>query len=60
LRQHLLIPGDRREAESTHLGIKVSLHLLEKYGGRLLAWSQPGAGAIFTIEFPKQAATFVK
>ena len=54
LRQHLLIPGDRREADSSHLGIKVSLHLLEKYGGRLLAWSKPGAGAKFIIEFPKQ------
>jgi signal transduction histidine kinase len=54
LRQNLLIPGDRREAESTHLGIKVSLHLLEKYGGRLLAWSKPGAGTKFILEFPKQ------
>ncbi len=54
LRLHLLIPGDRREAESSHLGIKVSLHLLEKYGGRLLAWGKPGAGAKFILEFPKQ------
>ena len=56
LRQHLLVPGDRREAESTHLGIKVSLHLLQKFGGRLLIWSKPGAGAKFIIEFPKQPA----
>jgi signal transduction histidine kinase len=55
-RQHLLVPGDRREAESSHLGIKVSLHLLEKYGGRLLAWSRPGAGAKFILEFPKNPA----
>ena len=54
LRQNLLIPGDRRDAESTHLGVKVSLHLLEKYGGQLLAWSKPGAGARFFLEFPKQ------
>ncbi|MCL4500737.1 MAG: ATP-binding protein [Deltaproteobacteria bacterium] len=54
LRQNLLIPGDRREAESTHLGIKVSLHLLEKYGGHLLVWSKPGAGSKFIIEFPKR------
>jgi signal transduction histidine kinase len=53
LMQHLLIPGERREAESSHLGIKVTLHLLERYGGRLLAWSKPGAGAKFIIEFPK-------
>jgi signal transduction histidine kinase len=56
LRQQMLIPGDRREAESSHLGIKVSLHLLEKYGGRLLAWSKPGAGAKFILEFPKHPA----
>jgi signal transduction histidine kinase len=60
LRQHLLIPGDRREADSSHLGIKVTLHLLEKFGGRLLVRSQPGAGAIFTIEIPKHSATRVK
>ncbi len=52
LRQHLLIPGDWREAESSHLGIKVTLHLLEKFGGRLLAWSKPG-GTKFIMEFPK-------
>lgn len=54
LKHNLLIPGDRREAESTHLGIKVSLHLLEKYGGRLLVWSKPGSGTRFILEFPKQ------
>ncbi len=54
LKEHLLIPGDRREAERTHLGLKVSLHLLEKYGGRLSAWSKPGAGAAFIVEVPKQ------
>lgn len=56
LSQHLLIPGDQREAESTHLGIKVTLHLLEKIGGRLLVWSRPGKGAIFIIEIPKRTA----
>ena len=55
LMQHLLVPGERREAESTHLGIKVTLHLLERYGGRLLVWSKPEAGAIFFIEIPKHA-----
>jgi len=53
LKLHLLTPGDRREAESTHLGLKVSLHLLEKSGGRLSAWSAPEAGATFIIEIPK-------
>jgi signal transduction histidine kinase len=56
LMQHLLIPGERREAESTHLGIKVTLHLLERYGGRLLVWSKPEAGAKFILEFPKNPA----
>jgi len=56
LMQHLLIPGERREAESTHLGIMVTLHLLERYGGRLLVWSKPGAGAKFILEFPKNPA----
>ncbi|MFA5112547.1 MAG: hypothetical protein WC443_14140 [Desulfobaccales bacterium] len=48
----LLTPADRRE-ESTHLGLKVSLHLLAKCGGRLGAWSSPGFGATFILEFPK-------
>jgi len=55
LKSLLLVPGERREADSTHLGLKVSIHLLEKCGGRLLVWSQPGAGAIFFIEIPKHA-----
>ncbi|RJR43276.1 MAG: sensor histidine kinase [Deltaproteobacteria bacterium] len=56
LRENLLLPGDRREADSTHLGIKVTLHLLEKAGGRLSAWSRPGAGAKFIIEFPRHVS----
>jgi signal transduction histidine kinase len=55
LKSLLLVAGERREAESTHLGLKVSIHLLEKCGGRLLVWSQPGAGASFFIEVPKHA-----
>jgi len=39
---------------STHLGLETSLHLLQKCGGRLLAWSKPGAGATFIIEIPKR------
>lgn len=54
LRQILLSPPDR--AESTRLGVKVSLHLLEKCGGRLSVWSEPGAGAEFIMEFPKSPA----
>lgn len=52
LEQHLLTPGDRIKAESTHLGLKVTLHLLEKCGGRLSVASRPGAGARFIIEIP--------
>ena len=53
LKSHLLLFEDEREAESTHLGLEVSLHLLRKCGGRLLAWSKPGEGATFIIEIPK-------
>lgn len=53
LKHQILLPSDRREAESTHLGLKVSLHLIVKNGGRLSAWSKPGAGATFFLEFPK-------
>ncbi|MBM4293955.1 MAG: HAMP domain-containing histidine kinase [Deltaproteobacteria bacterium] len=52
LRQNLLLPTER-QADSTHLGLKVSLHLLEKCGGRLSLWSKPGAGALFIMEVPK-------
>jgi signal transduction histidine kinase len=52
LQRHLLTPADRKE-ESTHLGLKVSLHLLAKCGGRLGVLSEPGAGATFILDFPK-------
>jgi signal transduction histidine kinase len=53
LQRHLLVPSRRQDVESTHLGLKVSLHLLEKCQGRLLALSQPGNGATFIVELPK-------
>jgi signal transduction histidine kinase len=56
LKHQLLTPTDRRESESTHLGLKVSLHLIVKSGGRLSVWSKPGAGATFFLEFPKYPA----
>lgn len=55
LKQHLLTAGASRERESTHLGLKVTLHLLEKCGGRLWVWSEPGKGAVFTVEIPGPA-----
>jgi signal transduction histidine kinase len=57
LKDRLLAPADRREADSTHLGLKVSLHLAEKSGGRLAVWSEPGAGATFYLEIPKHPRT---
>jgi signal transduction histidine kinase len=56
LKDRLLAPTDRHTAESTHLGLKVSLHLLQKSGGRLFVQSKPGAGAEFIVELPKQPA----
>jgi signal transduction histidine kinase len=56
LRRRLEASWERREAESTHLGLRVTIHLLAKIGGSLSAWSRPGAGAIFSIEFPKHPA----
>ncbi len=53
LRNLLSLPGKKRGEESTRLGLRVSIHLLEKCGGRLLAWSQPGSGPTFIIELPK-------
>ena len=53
LEKHLPRAGERREADSTRLGLKVVLRLLEKFGGKLFIWSQPGAGSTFTLEFPR-------
>ena len=53
LRKQLLVSGHRREAGSTQLGLRVTLHLLEKSSGRLLVASQPGIGSNFTLELPK-------
>jgi signal transduction histidine kinase len=58
LQRQLMVAASRRpDAESTHLGLKVSLHLLEKTQGRLMALSQPGDGATFIIEIPKRVRT---
>lgn len=53
LRNQLLVPRDHRELGSTQLGLRVTLHLLEKCGGKLLVASRPGLGSNFTVEFPK-------
>ncbi len=53
LRRDLAAAGELREADSTRLGLRVSLHLLEKLGGRLMVASSPQAGAAFILEIPK-------
>jgi signal transduction histidine kinase len=53
LQQQLLVSRKRRELGSTQLGLRITLHLLEKCGGRLLVSSQPMVGSNFTVEFPK-------
>jgi len=55
LKQKLMSASRRQDAESTHLGLKVSVHLLEKCQGRLLAQSQPGSGALFIIELTRRS-----
>lgn len=55
LKDRLLAPADRQTAESTHLGLKVSLHLIVKTGGRLSVSSSPGTGTLFILEFPKKS-----
>ncbi len=54
LRQYLSAPGPRQEAESTRLGLRVTVHLMQKLGARLAVASQPGAGATFFLDFPQQ------
>ncbi len=53
LKEHLLTVSDRRETDSSHLGLRVSLHLLEKSRGQLYVRSRPGEGAAFILNFPK-------
>jgi signal transduction histidine kinase len=53
LKKQFLSLSEGREPESTKLGLKVSLHLLEKCGGAMYVSSKPGAGSTFTLEFPR-------
>jgi signal transduction histidine kinase len=52
LQQSLYTLSQTVEPESTQLGLKVTLHLLRKFGGDLKVKSTPGAGAIFILELP--------
>lgn len=60
IKRSIVSPGDRRGAESTQLGLRVTLHLLEKCNSQLLALSKPGVGATFILEFPKQPSVSKK
>lgn len=53
LRYELQSTFASKKAESTHLGLSVSLYLLAKCGGRLGVASDPGRGATFYIFLPK-------
>jgi signal transduction histidine kinase len=53
LKRQMRQANRRGDLESTYLGLKVSVHLLEKCQGRMLALSEPGAGAIFIVEIPR-------
>jgi signal transduction histidine kinase len=54
LKSLLLTPWDRQEPESTHLGLKVSLNLLQRIGGHMAVGSQSGAWTVFALEFPSK------
>jgi len=53
LKKQFLSLREGGERESTKLGLRVSLHLLEKCGGAMYISSKPGVGSTFTLEFPK-------
>jgi signal transduction histidine kinase len=53
LKKQFLSLREGWEPESTKLGLKVSLHLLEKCGGEMFVLSKPGIGSTFSLEFPK-------
>lgn len=54
IKRNLVSAEERRDAESTQLGLRVTLHLLEKCGGQLFALNKTGAGAAFILEFFQQ------
>jgi signal transduction histidine kinase len=54
IKRNLVCAEERRNAESTQLGLRVTLHLLEKCGGQLFALNKTGAGATFILEFSQQ------
>jgi signal transduction histidine kinase len=53
IKRSLVSASEPGGAESTGLGLRISLHLLERYGGHLYAANKPTGGAAFVLEFPK-------
>jgi two-component system phosphate regulon sensor histidine kinase PhoR len=47
--------GMSRQMKGTGLGLAIVKHILARHGGRLKIESQPGAGALFTVELPVTA-----
>ncbi len=54
IKRNLVSSEGHRGAESSHLGLRVTLYLLEKVGGQLFALNKAGAGAAFILEFPRR------
>ena len=54
IKRNLVSSEGHRGAESSHLGLRVTLYLLEKVGGQLFALNKTGAGAAFILEFPQR------
>ncbi len=55
IKANLILSDKQRAPESTQLGLRVTLYLLEKSGGQLFASNKPGSGAAFVLEFPQRA-----
>jgi signal transduction histidine kinase len=54
IKRKLVSSSRRQGAESTQLGLRVTLHLLEKCGGQLSTFNRTAGGAAFILEFPRQ------
>ena len=48
-------PSRARQTGGTGLGLSISLEDARLHGGRLEAWGQPGAGAVFRLTLPVRA-----
>jgi signal transduction histidine kinase len=54
LRDLIMPATGRRNVESTHLGLKVTLYLISKIGGNLEINSEAGQGSKFILTLPKR------